>query len=110
MDIRHISQGGGSGDFFSSVDMSDDTQDQAYPQRVPPQGEPLPSRENLKRETMGQLYYSPLELEMLASEIEDVDTYVLGFQNTKSQYIKTRPILDMYLAAEWRPGTQVAWW
>ena len=44
MDIRHISQGGGSEyPLVCIIDLGDDTQYQAYPQRVPSQGGPLSS-------------------------------------------------------------------
>ena len=56
-------------------------------------------------------YYAPLELEMRISWLEELETYVLGFQNDISQYIVTHLILEMCLAAKWWPGTRVAcWW
>ena len=41
-----------------------------------------------------------------------METYVSHFHSTVSQFIVTRPIMDLCLAAEMRPGSQVAkqWW
>ena len=41
-----------------------------------------------------------------------METYVSSHQNIVSQYIATRPIIDICLAAKRRPGPRVAmrWW
>ena len=41
-----------------------------------------------------------------------MDTYVDRHQNTFTQYIATRPIIDLCLEATRRPGSRVAkqWW
>ena len=43
---------------------------------------------------------------------QEVETYVSFHQNTVAQYIATRPIIDICLAAKQRPGPGVAiqWW
>ena len=44
--------------------------------------------------------------------MEEVETYVLIHQNNVTQYITTRPILELCLAMERRPGAHVMmiWW
>ena len=44
--------------------------------------------------------------------LQDSDTYVSRNQNTVAQYIATRPIMGLFLAAKRRPETRVAmrWW
>ena len=36
-----------------------------------------------------------------------MDTSVSCRQNTVAQYIATRPIMDLFLVAKWRPGPRV---
>ena len=45
---------------------------------------------------------------MSPAGLEEVGTYVLHRQNTITQYIATRPILELCLEAERRAGEQVA--
>ena len=53
--------------------------------------------------------YPPLEAAVAsASGLEEVETYILHRQNTIAQYIATRPILELCLAAEQRPGAWFA--
>ena len=49
---------------------------------------------------------------MVEAILQEVKTYVSRRQNTVTQFIATRPIMDLCLAAEWRPGSRVAkrWW
>ena len=49
---------------------------------------------------------------MAEEVIQDTGTYVASCQNTVTQYIATRPIMDLCLAVGWRPGAQVSkrWW
>ena len=48
---------------------------------------------------------------MADTGLQEVDTYVSLHQNTVAQYIATRPIMDLCLAAKRRPGPRVAiWW
>ena len=44
--------------------------------------------------------------------MQEVETYVSRRQNTVTQYIATRPIMDLCLAAKRRPGPRVTmrWW
>ena len=41
-----------------------------------------------------------------------METYVSRFHETVAQFITTSPIMDLYLTAERRPGSRVAyrWW
>ena len=61
---------------------------------------------------MGMWFYPPLDAEITAVGLEEVDTYVLHLYNTIAQYIATRPILEICLAAERRLGVCVnrRWW
>ena len=44
--------------------------------------------------------------------MQEVDTYVSHLQNIVTQFIATRPIMDLCLVAEGRPGSRVTkrWW
>ena len=57
-------------------------------------------------------FYPPLEDVMTEAGLQEVETYVSRRQNTVAQYISTRPITDLCLAENWRPGPRVAmrWW
>ena len=58
----------------------------------------------------GWLYPSLAEV-MLEAGLHDVKTHVSLRQNLVAQLIVTRPIIDLCLAAEMRPGSRVArWW
>ena len=58
----------------------------------------------------GGWVYSPLKDAMAESGSQEVETYVSRRQNTVAQYIATRPIMDLFLAAKRRPGPRVAMW
>ena len=45
---------------------------------------------------------------MAESVLQEVETYVYRRQNTATQFIATRPIMDLCLAAERITGTQVS--
>ena len=47
--------------------------------------------------------YPPLDAEITAVGLEEFDMYLLRRQNTIAQYIATRQILELCLAAERRP-------
>ena len=49
---------------------------------------------------------------MAEADLQEVETYVSRRQSTVTQYIATRPIMDLCLAAKRRPGPRVAtrWW
>ena len=50
--------------------------------------------------------YPLLEGAMEEAGLEEVDTYVSRRHNTTTQFITTRPIMDLYLAAERSPGSR----
>ena len=56
--------------------------------------------------------YLPLDDVMAEVELQEVETYVSRRQNTVAQFIASRPIMDLCLAAERRPGPRVSkrWW
>ena len=56
--------------------------------------------------------YPPLEDAMSEAGLQEVDTYVSLFQNTVSQFIVTRLIMNLHLVAQRRPGPRVSkrWW
>ena len=41
--------------------------------------------------------------------LEEIGVYIARRQNTIAQYIATRPIVDLCLAAERRPGMRLLW-
>ena len=49
---------------------------------------------------------------MAEAGLREVGTYVYLFHNTAAQFITTRPIVDLCLAAERMPGSRVTkqWW
>ena len=47
---------------------------------------------------------------MAEEGLQEVDTYISGRQNTMVQYILTRPIMDLCLAAKRRTGPIVKMW
>ena len=49
---------------------------------------------------------------MWEAGMDEVDQYALRSKNMVTQYIATRPIMDLYEEALWRPGTQISkiWW
>ena len=52
-----------------------------------------------------------MEDAMAETGFQEVETYVSCRQNTVVQYIATRPIIDLCMAAKRRPGTRVSvWW
>ena len=60
----------------------------------------------------GGLVYPPLAKAMAEWVLQEVDTYISCRQNTVAQFILTRPIMDLFMAAQRRPGSRVAkrWW
>ena len=56
--------------------------------------------------------YPLLAEAMEEAGLQEVDTYIYHRENTVIQFIATRPIMDMWLAAEKRPGSWVSkrWW
>ena len=48
---------------------------------------------------------------MRESGLEEMETYISRRNNTVAKFIATRPILDLFLEAERRPGSWVVkWW
>ena len=58
------------------------------------------------------LLLPPLDTAMSEAVLGGVQTYLDPRQNTVAQFIETRPIMDMCLTAERRPGARVSqgWW
>ena len=58
------------------------------------------------------LVYPPMEYIMAEAGFQEAETYFYRFQNTMAQYITTRTIMDLCMAAERRPGPRVfmRWW
>ena len=56
--------------------------------------------------------YPPLAEAMVDMGFQEVETYVSLLHNTAAQFIATRPIMDLCLAAERNPGSRLAnrWW
>ena len=52
------------------------------------------------RYVTGRWIYPPLEAAMKAVGLEEVEMYVLHRQNTITQYIATRPILELCMVME----------
>ena len=63
-------------------------------------------------QTNGSWTYTLLEGALKAAGLETMETYIYRHQNTVAQYIPARPILDLCLEAERRPGLWVLrqWW
>ena len=55
-------------------------------------------------------FYPLLEYEMVEAGLQEVDNYGSLHQNTIAQYIVNRLIMDLCLAANWRPGSRVEMW
>ena len=49
---------------------------------------------------------------MAESGVQDVETYVSCRHNTIANFIATRPVMDLGLAAAWHPEDRVSkrWW
>ena len=58
----------------------------------------------------GRWEYPPLAVVMAAVGIEEVETYALLHHNSIAQYIKTCPILDLFLTLGRRMRARVSWW
>ena len=56
----------------------------------------------------GRWVYPPLAEDMDEVGLQEVDTYFSRSQNIASQFIVTRPIMYLCLAAERRPGSRLA--
>ena len=56
----------------------------------------------------GLWVYTAPEDTMAEAVFQEVETYVSHLQNTVAQFIATRPIMDLCLAAERRSGSRVS--
>ena len=61
----------------------------------------------LRRDMISRRVYPPLEEAMTAVGLGKVETCVLCFLSTDTHYIATLPILELYMAADQRPGAWV---
>ena len=52
--------------------------------------------------------YPPLEDVMAEARLQEVEIYVSRLQNTAAQFIATRPIMELCLAAERRPEPRIS--
>ena len=65
-----------------------------------------------RREKDGEWHYPSLEGAMKEAGLTDIRTSILKRQNTVTQYIATRPLLDLCKGARAREGAKVPlrWW
>ena len=56
----------------------------------------------------GTWIYPPLEDAMAEAGLQEVETYAYFLHYTFVQFIDTRTIMDLYLAADWRPGPRIS--
>ena len=56
--------------------------------------------------------YPPIGATLAMVGLEEIGVYIACRQNTVAQYIATRPIMDLCLAAEQKPGMRLSrrWW
>ena len=56
--------------------------------------------------------YPPIGAELVMVGLEEISLYITRHQNMVAQYIATCPIMDLCLAADWRPGMRISqiWW
>ena len=60
----------------------------------------------------GVWLYPPLEDVIVEELLQEVETYLYHLHNTVAQFIATRPIMDLCLAAERSLGSRITkqWW
>ena len=61
-----------------------------------------------KRQRYGTRVYPPILAEMAKLGMDEIGVYIARRQNTVTQYIVNRPIMDLCLAAEQEPGLQLS--
>ena len=56
--------------------------------------------------------YPPLSEALEETGLQEVETYISRRQNTVAHFIAVRPIMDLCMAAERRPGLRISkrWW
>ena len=66
----------------------------------------------MRRRGDGSWEYPSLEEAMVEAGFEGIGEYVTRRQNTVTQYIAKRPIMDLCERSAWRPGAWVyqRWW
>ena len=67
------------------------------------------TRKHPRKQTGGSWEYLPLTEALGEEGIEGIRKTVRRRQNTVTQYITTRPILDLYERATRQPGATVSW-
>ena len=112
-DIGKVLLGGGS--IGPSIWVRDMGTDAAYEEsvgKILPQGDPQAYGMAIKEGAEQRLGLPLLEDTIVVAGLQEVETYFFLRQNTVAQYIVTRPIMDLFLAAKQRPGTRVEirWW
>ena len=60
----------------------------------------------------GTWLYPPIGAELAMVVLEEIGIYISRFHNMVAQYIATRPIMDLCLAVERKPGMRLSrrWW
>ena len=66
----------------------------------------------LERQLYKTRVYSPIGVVLATVLLDDIRVYIARLQNTVTQYIMTRPIMELCLAAERRPVIRLLrrWW
>ena len=89
-------------------DMGPDAAHEEGVGRIPPQGGPQDYGSGTVEGKIGRLGLPSLEEAMAEAGLQEVETYISRLQNTVTQYIVTRLIMDLFLAAKRMPGPRVA--
>ena len=65
-----------------------------------------------KRQLYGTWVYPPIGAALPMVGLEDIGVYIARRQNTVTKYIATRPIMDLCLVVERKPGMCLSrqWW
>ena len=65
-----------------------------------------------KFQRYGTWMYPPIGSDLATVGMDEIGVYISLRQKTVAQYIATRPIMDLCLAAERKPGLQLSrkWW
>ena len=102
----------GSGTFSNVVrfgDVGDDPPHWEGVRRIPPQGGPQADGGGQPQQGRDGVWLYPLmEDAMAEAGLQEVQTYVSYCHNTVVQFIVTRPIMDLCLAVENRPGRRMS--
>ena len=65
-----------------------------------------------KHQWYGTWVYPPIGVALAMMVLEEIEVYISPRQNIVAQYIATRPIMELCLAAERKPGMRLSrqWW